>query len=211
MSDLNLDTEPRAPGRRRFWGNPTVGLFIRLWLAYVWFFAGISKLRESDGAREQILGFRIFPVDWATPLGWALPAVEVLLAVLLLLGLFTRIAAIATFVLQAAFIVGIVSVWIRGYDVQCGCFGKGASLIPFLPDPVDKDPRYAVDILRDSFFMGCAAWLAVWPYTRWGLDRDPNRVDHWADHDDHDDPRDDHEHHEHHDDHDDPRDEETNS
>lgn len=158
---------------RRFWGNPTVGLVIRLWLAYVWLFAGILKLREPNGAREQILGFRIFPTDWASTLGWVLPGVEVLLGVLLLVGLFTRVAAIATFVLQAAFILGIASVWIRGYDVQCGCFGRGTSLIPFLPDPVDKVPRYIVDLIRDFFFMGCAAWLAIWPYTRWAFDRRP--------------------------------------
>ena len=172
---------------RRFWGNPTVGLILRLWLAYVWLFAGILKFREPDGARDQILGFRVFPVEWASTLGWVLPAVEVLLGVLLLVGLFTRIAAIATFLLQVAFIIGIVSVWIRGYDVQCGCFGKGVSLIPWLPDPVDKNPRYAVDISRDFFFMGCAAWLAVWPYTKWALDRPASRVDHWADDDEADD------------------------
>ena len=165
---------------RRFWGNPTVGLVVRLWLAYVWLFAGILKFREPDGAREQILGFRVFPVEWAGTLGWALPTMEVLLGVLLLVGLFTRIAAVATFLLQAAFIIGIVSVWIRGYDVQCGCFGKGVSLIPWLPDPVDKDLRYVVDITRDFFFMGCAAWLAVWPCTRWSLDRPASRVDQWA-------------------------------
>ncbi len=158
---------------RRFWDNPTVGLVIRLWLAYVWLFAGILKLLEPQGAREQIVGFRIFPVSWASTLGWVLPGVEVLLGVLLLVGLFTRIAAIATFILQAAFIVGIASVWIRGYDVQCGCFGRGTSLIPFLPDPVDKVPRYIVDLIRDFFFMGCAAWLAIWPSTRWALDRGP--------------------------------------
>jgi len=149
------------------------GTLLRLVLSGVLFWSGIAKLVETDQSRrEAILAYRVFPPSWAEFLGWALPAVEVGLAALLLLGLFTRFAAIGTAVLMLGFILGISSVWIRGYSINCGCFGGGGDV-----SEEGKALRYTAEILRDFLFVGMATWLIAWPTTKLALDRPPLTFD----------------------------------
>ncbi len=138
----------------------------RLVLSGIWFWAGIVKVLEPNGAREAIIAYRVFPASWVGFLGWALPAVEIALAILLLLGLFTRLAAICTALLMMGFIIGISSVWIRGYSIDCGCFGGGGDI-----SEAGKTWRYSSELLRDFLFTGMAVWLVAWPRTKFSLDR----------------------------------------
>lgn len=147
-------------------GNPWIGLAFRLVLAGVLIFAGAVKLFEPNGAREAIIAYRIFPASMVDALGWALPVGEVILGLLLLLGLFTRLAALATGILMIAFVIGIASVWARGYSIDCGCFGGGGDI-----SGEGKTWRYTSEILRDLLFAGMAAWLVAWPKTKWSLDQ----------------------------------------
>lgn len=145
-----------------------IGLVFRLVLAGILGFAGLTKIFEEDGARTAIMAYRVFPVEWTGVLGWALPAMEILLAVLLLVGLFTRWAALLTGLLMVAFIAGIASVWIRGYSIDCGCFGGGGDITA-----EGRMWRYSSEILRDLMFAGMATWLVLRPRTLWSLDREP--------------------------------------
>ena len=150
-----------------------IGTLLRLVLAGILFWSGLAKLLESnDTRREAILAYRVFPPSWVDFLGWALPAVEVGLGALLLLGLFTRFAAICTALLMLGFIVGISSVWIRGYSIDCGCFGGGGTV-----SEDGKAWRYTSELLRDFLFMGMAVWLVAWPTTKLSLDREPLTFD----------------------------------
>jgi uncharacterized membrane protein YphA (DoxX/SURF4 family) len=150
-----------------------IGTVLRLVLAGILFWSGLAKLLESNETRrEAILAYRVFPPSWVDFLGWALPAVEVGLGALLLLGLFTRFAAICTALLMLGFIVGISSVWIRGYSIDCGCFGGGGTV-----SEDGKAWRYTSELLRDFLFMGMAVWLVAWPTTKLSLDREPPTFD----------------------------------
>ncbi|HEY7858212.1 MAG TPA: MauE/DoxX family redox-associated membrane protein [Candidatus Nanopelagicales bacterium] len=142
-----------------------IGTVLRIALAGILGYAGIVKLLETNGAREAIIAYRVFPASWVTFLGWALPTAEVVLALLLLIGLFTRWAAVATALLMVGFIIGISSVWIRGYSIDCGCFGGGGDI-----SGAGKTWRYTSEILRDLLFTGMAVWLVAWPRTKFSFD-----------------------------------------
>lgn len=142
-----------------------IGTVLRVALAGILGYAGAIKLFEPDGAREAIIAYRVFPASWVGFLGWALPWAEVLLAVLLLIGLLTRWAALATALLMVGFIVGISSVWIRGYSIDCGCFGGGGDI-----SEDGKTWRYASEIGRDVIFTLMALWLVRWPRTKFSID-----------------------------------------
>jgi uncharacterized membrane protein YphA (DoxX/SURF4 family) len=149
------------------------GTVFRLVLSAILFWSGLAKLLETnDVRREAILAYRVFPPSWVDFLGWALPAFEVGLAALLLVGLFTRVAALATALLMLGFILGISSVWIRGYSIDCGCFGGGGTV-----SEEGKVWRYTSELLRDFLFMGMAVWLVAWPTTRFAIDRPPLALD----------------------------------
>jgi uncharacterized membrane protein YphA (DoxX/SURF4 family) len=146
--------------------DPAVALGMRLVLAAVLLQAGGSKLLEPDGARTAILAYRLLPVPIVDVLAWVLPAVEVGIALLLLAGILVRWAGLATGLLMIAFVIGIISVWVRGYSIDCGCFGGGGDV-----DPEGRHWRYTQVLLRDLLLAGMAFRLWVWPRSHLALER----------------------------------------
>jgi uncharacterized membrane protein YphA (DoxX/SURF4 family) len=147
-----------------------IGTLFRLVLAAILFWSGFAKLLEGgDAMRRAIIAYRLgLPNGIVDVVAWGLPTLEVLLGLLLLVGLLTRWAALVTALIMAAFIIGIASVWIRGYSIDCGCFGGGGDT-----SPEGRDLRYTAEILRDLLFAGMAVWLVAWPVTKLSLDRGP--------------------------------------
>ncbi len=153
----------------RLWWHPLTATLARLALAAVLGFAGAIKLIEDQGTRRRaILAYRLpgMSVEVADIVGLMLPAFEVLLALCLLLGLFVRLSSLATAVLMAVFIVGIVSVWVRGYSIDCGCFGGGGDI-----DPAGRHARYTSEVLRDLLFAGLGVRLWLNPRSVWAVQR----------------------------------------
>jgi uncharacterized membrane protein YphA (DoxX/SURF4 family) len=141
--------------------HPYFGLLSRLILSGVLLVAGSAKFFEGTfAAQRAINAYKIFPPAWAPFLGYALPGLEILLGLLLLFGIFVRVSSVITAVLMTGFIAGIISVWVRGYSIDCGCFGGGGDVAE-----TGKNLRYATEILRDLLFVGLAVRLAVWPQT----------------------------------------------
>jgi uncharacterized membrane protein YphA (DoxX/SURF4 family) len=150
---------------KNFFGNETVGTLFRVVLAGILLYAGGIKLFEPHGARDAILAYRIFSPSIAPVLGYALPLLEIAIGIFLLVGLFVRISAIITAVLMLAFVAGIASVWVRGYSIDCGCFGGGGDI-----SPEGRASRYTQEIIRDFAFTLMALWLARWPRTKYSLE-----------------------------------------
>jgi uncharacterized membrane protein YphA (DoxX/SURF4 family) len=148
--------------------SPWVSTGLRVILAGVLGYAGLSKLVQPDGARTAILAYRLFPVEWVDVLAWALPAVEVGMALLLLIGVFVRWTALLTAVLMALFVAGIISAWVRGFSIDCGCFGGGGDL-----SPEGREWRYLQSIGRDLLFAGMAMRLWVWTPSHLALEKYP--------------------------------------
>jgi len=65
--------------------------------------------------------------------------------------------------LQVAFIIGIVSVWSRGIEINCGCFGNGGAD----PDAVSK---YPWEIARDVGLLALSLLLVWRPRTHVAVD-----------------------------------------
>ena len=151
---------------REIWWNPWVATLSRLILAGVLLYAGGIKITQPDGARQAILAYRLFPVEWADLLGWALPIGEIGLGLLLLVGIWVRTSAILTGLLMVGFVAGIISVWVRGYSIDCGCFGAGGDV-----DPAGRDLRYTTTIARDLLFVLLSVRLVLRPSSRLSLER----------------------------------------
>ena len=140
-----------------------VGLVARLIVGGVVLAAGLSKFSDPAGNVRAVRAYRILPESIVPTLGHALPTVEILLGSLLLLGLFTRVMAVLSALFFVAFIIGISSAWARGLEINCGCFGSNGI-------PANPQRQYALDIARDTGLLLGAAWLVVWPRTRFALD-----------------------------------------
>ena len=95
--------------------------------------------------------------------GHVLPVLEVVVGVCLVLGLLTRVMAVASAVLFAAFVVGIASAWSRGLQIECGCFGGGGYR-------EGASSEYPWEIARDAGLLLLSAYLVWRPRTKYALD-----------------------------------------
>jgi len=148
-------------------GGPHVlgwlGLGTRLVIGGVWIYAGAVKLPDPAQSVEAVRAYQLLPGDTASTVGQLLPVVEVVVGVCLVLGLFTRAFAVLSALLFAVFIAGIASVWIRGIDIDCGCFGGGGY------DP-DASSAYPWEVARDTGLLLLSILLAWAGSSRLALD-----------------------------------------
>lgn len=140
-----------------------VGLLARLVTGGVWLVAGGLKITEPDASVNAVRAYQLLPSSVAEVVGVALPGIEVAIGLALVLGVLTRGAGVLSALLFVAFIIGIASVWARGIEIDCGCFGGGGA------DP-GASSAYPWEIARDVALLA-ASLLVVWlPRTRLALD-----------------------------------------
>ena len=140
-----------------------LGTVARLVTGGVWIWAALLKLPHPDQSVLAVRAYQLLPGDSATTVGHLLPVVEIVVGVCLVLGLLTRFAAAVSALLFTAFIIGIASVWARGIEIDCGCFGGGG---------VQKgaSAQYPWEIARDVGLLALSLFLVWLRRTRLALD-----------------------------------------
>jgi uncharacterized membrane protein YphA (DoxX/SURF4 family) len=140
-----------------------LGLVLRVVTGGVWIVAGAVKLPDPAASVQAVRAYQLLPGSTAQTVGQLLPVVEVVVGLALLLGVLTRGAAVVSSLLFVAFIIGISSVWARGIQIDCGCFGGGGAV-------ADGRTSYAWDLLRDVALLLASLFLVWAPRTRLALD-----------------------------------------
>ncbi|MQA76870.1 MAG: DoxX family membrane protein [Streptosporangiales bacterium] len=143
--------------------HPWVTLLLRLVLAGVLGYAGLLKVGDPLASTRAVRAYQLLPESVVKPVGYGLPFLEVALAVLLVVGLAVRVSGLLSGLLMLAFIIAIISVWVRGISIDCGCFGGGGEVDA-------SQTKYPQEILRDAGLVLASAWLAVFPSGRFALD-----------------------------------------
>jgi uncharacterized membrane protein YphA (DoxX/SURF4 family) len=146
-------------GRAHAW----LGLVARLVTGGVWIVAGALKVTDPVASIDAIRAYELLPWSVVEPLGYALPAIEIVVGLALVLGAFTRGAAVVSALLFVAFIIGIASVWARGIEIDCGCFGGGGP-------KEDAASSYPWEIARDAALLAASCYVVVVRRTRLAFD-----------------------------------------
>jgi uncharacterized membrane protein YphA (DoxX/SURF4 family) len=139
------------------------GLLARLATGGVWVVAGAIKLPDPRESVFAVRAYELLPISMTETVGYLLPILEVVVGLLLIVGLLTRISAVVSGLLFVAFIIGIASVWARGIEIDCGCFGGGGTSAGASSD-------YPFEIARDVVLLALSAYLVIWPRTRLAID-----------------------------------------
>lgn len=102
----------------------------RLLLGGVFLWAGAVKALDVPAFAGQVAAYRILPYAWNYAVAATLPYVELLAGALLLVNARVKPAALLTALLNALFVIVLLSVLARGLDIDCGCFGPDAGTTP---------------------------------------------------------------------------------
>lgn len=121
-------------------------LVLRLLLGGLFLYAGFIKILSPADLLQDIEGYRLLPYSLAWIAALYLAPLEVLAGVALWLPRWYRAGALLLSALMIVFLLAILSAWIRGLDITCGCFGRSENSEP---------ASYAWLIVRDiALFLG---------------------------------------------------------
>jgi uncharacterized membrane protein YphA (DoxX/SURF4 family) len=108
---------------------------VRFWLAALFLYAGLQKLRVRAGFYSTIVAFQLVPGYLARQLALFLPGAEAGCALALLLGIATRWMAFVLLAMLLIFSFALVTAWRRHLSLACHCFGEAN------PGEVSSFPR----------------------------------------------------------------------
>jgi uncharacterized membrane protein YphA (DoxX/SURF4 family) len=128
------------------------GLIARLVVGGVWLYAGALKVGSLESSVTAVRGYQLLPAGLAETVGHLLPMLEIVVGACLIIGLLSRIVGGVSALMQIAFIIGIASVWARGIEINCGCFGDGG------PNP-NASASYPWEIARDVGLTALSLYL----------------------------------------------------
>ncbi len=139
------------------------GLLARVVTGGVWLAAGLLKLPDPAASVRAVRAYDLLPESIVPAVGHLLPVLEVVLGACLLVGVLTRGAGLVSALLNLAFIAAIASVWARGIEIECGCFGGGGA-------KEGASSAYPWEIARDAGLFLLSVYLVWSPRTRLALD-----------------------------------------
>jgi uncharacterized membrane protein YphA (DoxX/SURF4 family) len=101
-------------------------IVLRLILAAVFLYAGITKALDVNAFSQAIGRYDLMPVTANFIVAAVLPYLEIYTALLLLAGLWLRAATWISILMCSTFCVALLSAAVRGLSIDCGCFGSSA-------------------------------------------------------------------------------------
>ena len=102
-------------------------LLARILMAGIFVYASIHKIVYPDEFYGAIMNYQILPQYCAYALAYMLPMLEMSVGLALLSRKFLYPSLVIVSGMLLIFIAAIASVWLRGLDISCGCFGEGNS------------------------------------------------------------------------------------
>lgn len=99
---------------------------LRLILAFTFIYAAISKIIYPDEFFNSVRNYQLIPDSLSYIIAYFLPGFEIVVAVLLLTNRFFKASLMGVACMLIIFIFAISSAWIRGLDINCGCFGSAS-------------------------------------------------------------------------------------
>jgi uncharacterized membrane protein YphA (DoxX/SURF4 family) len=108
-----------------------IALALRLVLGGVFLYAAWTKLQQPWSLFAlSIDAYGILPEAAVIAVARTLPWLEVVLGVLLVSGKFIRVSATAASAILLLFFAVLVRSYVKGMQIDCGCFGLGEALSP---------------------------------------------------------------------------------
>jgi uncharacterized membrane protein YphA (DoxX/SURF4 family) len=107
----------------------SLSFVLRLLLGGLLLYSGLAKFKLPYEFLAAVNAYAITPPFISVLIAGLLPLLEIVLGVCLIGGVLTEGATILTVVLCAFFTVATSSAWMRGLQINCGCFGGAAEKI----------------------------------------------------------------------------------
>lgn len=145
---------------KNIFGNDYVILISRLVVGMLFIVVGAGKIADPILFSKEIANYRLLPellINWSAII---IPWVEVVCGIMLIAGIRLRANAIIISALLIAFNIMVASAWMRGLDINCGCYSNIAKQTVGLPK-----------ILENFGFLFLSILIFIFPKKSLSLDK----------------------------------------
>jgi uncharacterized membrane protein YphA (DoxX/SURF4 family) len=102
----------------------------RILLGLFFVYAGALKISDAQTFAGQVAAYQILPYQWNYVAASTLPWIELICGGLLIANQKVRPASLVIGLLTVVFMIALVSVMARGFEIDCGCFGPQIQSTP---------------------------------------------------------------------------------
>ena len=144
------DASQRQPGNsgNRVQAGRIILILLRFGIGGLFVYAGAMKAIDPAGFFTDVDHYRLLPRAAAVAFAFYLPWLEIIGGACVILKKWTHGALAVLLGLIVLFIGAMVSAWVRGLDVSCGCFGR-----------LDGTASYPWLLVRDVLILGALGWM----------------------------------------------------
>jgi len=133
--------------------SPAISFIFRIIIGGIFLVSGLAKISDPVRLLFTLRDFKLFPEIIVPFTAIYLPWLEFILGLLIIVGLLYRTSSLMLAFLNFAFMLAILSVIIRGMEIDCGCFGLLADMLK-IPDMADMKA-----VIRNLIFIGISIYI----------------------------------------------------
>ena len=134
--------------------SAAISFIFRIIIGGIFLVSGLAKISDPIRLIFTLRDFKLFPEIIVPFTAIYLPWLEFILGLLIIVGLLYRTSSLMLAFLNFAFMLAILSVIIRGIEVDCGCFGLLADMLK-IPDMADMKA-----VIRNMLFIGMCFYIS---------------------------------------------------
>lgn len=134
----------------KLFSNNTVLITFKILIGLVFVLSSVTKIFEPEEFSKAIGSYKMMPETVLFPLAVVIPWLQLICGILLLADVYAKSSAFILSGLLVVYTIAITQAWLRGFDMECGCF----DLMIGLPDKVG-----IFAIIRDLVLLGMAGCI----------------------------------------------------
>lgn len=139
----------------RYRAGRIITILLRFGMGGLFIWAGAMKALDPAGFLMDVEHYRLLPYVASVAVAFYLPWLEILAGACVLLKRFYPGALMVLLGLIVLFVGALISAWVRGLDISCGCFGR--------PDGSANYPWY---LFRDVVILSALGRLFLLNFPR---------------------------------------------
>ncbi len=133
-------------------GTSTLAWMTRWAVAIIFLAAAPQKILAPADFAQNIAGFAILPDVLINFTALTLPWLEMIVVILLVCRVWTGPALFLANLMFAVFLAAVVSAYLRGMDIDCGCFGASTAASSSMTWYIVRDTLFLLLGLAAAWF-----------------------------------------------------------
>ncbi|MBS1493630.1 MAG: DoxX family membrane protein [Bacteroidetes bacterium] len=109
---------------RDFLSSRYVQFALQFIIGAVFLYASYNKLFDQVGFAKSVYAYKFLPDFLVNITAIIVPSLEFIAGLFLMFGLFRKGSSLIIIILLSVFLIALVQAYLRGLDIDCGCFGS---------------------------------------------------------------------------------------